>query len=83
MGRHSDTCHIITKLNKEKYSKYGFLYLTIKYLQISQIFPGKLYATDAVFYLDKKPCEAVMCVNLCNRKSEHKITENNLKLLDI
>ena len=46
-----DACQIFTTLNKDWYTKFGFLYWTEKYVQLkSKLFPCKLYATNGVFY---------------------------------
>ena len=42
-----DACQIFTTLNKEQYTKFGFLYPTEKYLWLElKLFPGKYYATN-------------------------------------
>ena len=48
-----DACQIFTTMNKDQYTKFGFLHLTEKYLQLKFKFsPGKLYATNGVLSKD-------------------------------
>ena len=55
-----DACQKFTTLNKDQYTKFGILYLREKYLWFkSKFFPGKLHATNWVFYLSIDPSGAM------------------------
>ena len=84
MDRGLDCCHILTTLNKERYTNFYFLYLTEKKcLQLKLRFlPGRLFATNGVFHLDTGPLEAMRHEGNHNRSNEDQITLNYLKLLD-
>ena len=83
MDRGSDSCQIFTTLNKHHLTDLGLLYLTDKYLDIkTRFFPGKLSATDGVFYLATEPAEAlerVSCRGCCGKEQ---ITFNYMDDLD-
>ena len=57
-----DACLIFTTLNKEQYTKFEFLYVPKSTSLQSKFFPGKLYATDGLFYLGIDPSGAIKCV---------------------
>ena len=83
MDSELDACHIFTTLKKERYTNFCF-HIYQKYLQLkSRFFPGRLFATNWIFYLDTGPSEAMRCVRNCNRSSEDQITLNYLKSLDL
>ena len=74
-----DACQIFTTVNKDQYTKFGFLYLTEKYLWLkSKFFPGKHYATNGVFYLSIGPLEAIEHVSFCNCSGEDQISGDYL-----
>ena len=78
-----DACQIFTTVNKDQYIKFGFLYLTEKYLKLkSKFFPGKLYATNGVFYLSIDSSEAMKCVAFHNHSGEDLISCDYLIFLD-
>ena len=78
-----DSCHLFTTINKKRYTNFGFLYLTEKYLQLkSKFFPGRLYATDGVFCLGIDPSKAMKCITTRNRLGEDQITQDYLELLN-
>ena len=55
-----DSCQLFTTLNKHHLTDLGLLYLTDRYLDITtRFFPGKLFATDGVFYLATEPAKAL------------------------
>ena len=59
------------------------MYLTEKYLQLkSNLFPGRLFATDGVFYLGIYPSDAMKCITTHNRLGEDQITHDYLELLN-
>ena len=67
MGHGLGACQIFTIVNKDQYTKYEFLYLTEKYFWLkSKFFPGKLHATNGVFYLSIYFSDAMKCVAFCN-----------------
>ena len=48
-----------------------------KYLQLkSEFFPGKLCATNGVFYLSIDPSEAMKYVAFCNHSGEDQISSD-------
>ena len=78
-----NVCQIFTTLNKKRYTKFGFLYLTEKYIWFkSKFFPGKLSATSRVFYLSINPPEAMKHVAFCNCSGKDQISHDYLILLD-
>ena len=77
MDRGLDSCHLFTTTNKKRYINFRFLYLTEKYLQLkSNFFPGILFATDGVFYLDICQSDAMKRITTCNRLGEDQITHD-------
>ena len=77
-----DAWHIFTTVNKDQCTKFGFLYLTEMHLWLkSKLFPGKLYATNGVFYLSIDPSEAMKCVTFHNHSGEDQISCDYLILL--
>ena len=63
MDHDLDAFQIFNTLNKDQYTNLGFLCLTDRYLRLKSKFPpGKLYATDVVFYLDIDSSEIIKCV---------------------
>ena len=73
MDRGLDSYQLFTTLNKHCLTVLGFLYLTDKYLGIKTRFlPGKLFATDGVFYLATEPAEALERVSCkhCSGKNK-------------
>ena len=78
-----DASQIFTTVNKDQYRKFGFLYLTEKYIQHkSKFFPGKLYATNGVFYLSIDLSETMKCVAFHYYSGEDQISPDYLMLLD-
>ena len=78
-----NACQIFTTVNKHQYIKFGFLYLTKKYLQLkSEFFPGKLYATSGVFYLNFDHSEVKKHIAFHNHSGEAQISFDYLILLD-
>ena len=70
-------------MNKDQCTKLGFLYLTERYLRLkSKFFPGKLYATNGVFYLSIDPSEVMKFVAFCNHLGEDQISCEYLTLLE-
>ena len=69
-------------MNEHHLTDLGLLYLTDKYLNVkTRFFPGKLFATDGVFYLPTEPPEAqkISCrIHSC----EEQITFNYMNDLD-
>ena len=83
MDRGLDSCHLFTTLNKYHFTDMGLIYLTDKYLNIKTIFfPGTLFATDGVFYLNTEPAEALERVFCRSCSGEEQITFNYMNHLD-
>ena len=83
MDRGQDSCHLFTTTNKKRYTNFGFLYLTEKYLQLKcNFFPGRLFATDGVFYLSIYPSDAMKCITTHNRLEEDQNAHDYLELLN-
>ena len=83
MDRGLDSGQLFTTFNKHHLTDIGLLYLTDKYLDIkTRFFPGKLFATDGVFYLATEPAEALERVSCRSCSSEEQITFNYMNDLD-
>ena len=78
-----DSHQLFTTLNKHHLTDLGLLYLTDNYLDIkTRFFPGKLFATDGVFYLVTEPAEALERVSCRSHSGEVQITFNSMNDLD-
>ena len=83
MDRGLDSCHLFTTLNKHQYTNLGLWCLTDKYQDIkSKFFPGKLYASDGVFYLSVSPLESLSRISYRRHPGEEQILLPYLKDLD-
>ena len=83
MDRCLDSCQLFSTLNKHQLTDLGILYLTYKYLNIkTRFFPGKLFATDGVFYLATELAEALERISCRIHSAEEQITFNYINDLD-
>ena len=78
-----DACQILTTMNKEHYTKFGFLYQTEMYPSFKlKFFPGKLYARNGVLYLGIDPLDSIKHVPFHNHVGEDQLSHDYLKSLD-
>ena len=83
MDRGVDSCQLFSTLNKHHLTNLGLLYLPDKYLNIkTRFFLGKLFATDAVFYLATEPAETLETVSCRSHSGGEQIIFNYIKNLD-
>ena len=83
IDRGLNSCELFTTLNKHHLTDLGLLYLTAKCLNIkTRFFPGKLFASDGVFYLATEPVEALEMVSYSSCSGEKQITFNYMNDLD-
>ena len=83
MDKGLDSCQLFTTLNKNHLTELGLLYLSDKDLDIkTRFFPGKLFATDSVFYLATEPAEALERFSCRSCSGEEQITFNYMNDLD-
>ena len=83
MDRGLDSCQLFTTLNNHHLTDLGFLYLTDKDLNIkTEFFPGKMFATDGVFYLATEPAEALERISCRSCSGEEQMTFNYMNDLD-
>ena len=83
MDRGFDSCHLFSCLNHTKFSTFGFQYLTQRYKEMNaKFFPGRMFSTDAIFYLDTGVMEAKERIKHRNREGEDKIPVKYLEDLD-
>ena len=81
-GQRFGLCQLFTTLNKHHLTNLELLYLTDKYLHIKTRFiPGKLFATDGVFYLATETAEALERI-FCSHSGEEQTTFNYMNDLD-
>ena len=83
MDRGLDSCQLFTTFNNHYFTDLGLVHLPDKYLDIkTRFFPGKMFATDGVFYLATKPAEALERVSCRSHSGEEQITLNYMNDLD-
>ena len=83
MDKGLDSCQLFTTLNKHHLTDLGLLFLTDDYLNINtRFFPGKLFATNGVFYLATKPAKALERISCRSHSGEEQITFNYMNDLD-
>ena len=81
MDRALDSCQLFTTLNKYHLTDLG---LTDTYLDIkTRYFPGKLFATNGVFYLATEPAEELERVSCRSCSGEEQITFNYMNDLEL